>query len=211
MLTVTIPAEITALCDIHAVKRELGLDSTLEYDPILEDLIARASAYICDICGRQFAQQTYLETVKSTYTDTLLLTALPIVSITSVTCDGSAITDYTVGDAASGQLYRRIGWNSSIDLGWGSFDAPFTRFRRSVNDRPFAITYVAGYLLPGQEDANLPGIIEAAAVKLVKSWYSRRDSDPSIASVSTNGLSVSYRGNLAIEAEIAADLRVWVR
>lgn len=160
-LTVKTPADERDLTTVTAVKEALGVsadDDTL--DAFLEKLIHAVSDAIERYTGRTFAKQTYTETVRGANHPILMVTNTPILSITSILCNGEAIVDYTVEDADVGSLYREVGWARSAWIGWDV--EPFTVLG---TDPPlYTIEYQAGYTLPGEDDTTLPASIEQAAI-----------------------------------------------
>lgn len=171
---------------VVAVKAELGKTDTVD-DDWLQNQIDAESLTICNYLGveaaedgtRNIGRETLVETIDRRaawpYTSVLMplpkvsteglltLARRPVVSITSITEDGTAVasTDYQLA-AMPGTLRRLTG---SLPIAWPS--------------TLIVVTYVAGWLLPGQTSRNLPADIEGAVIDLVKeSWFSRkRDPD----------------------------------
>lgn len=207
-ITVTVAAESTALTTLVRAKAELGLTST-DDDAVLEGMIDRASSAIARETRRTFGIETVTETMDGTGSRLLGLSRAPIVEVTEVTEDGSAITDYSVEDADAGALYRANGWGRSGGLRmWGTEAYASGYILPGYQDQRYSVTYRAGYLLADAvlpddlgPDAigpqNLPGAVEQACLETIKAWFMSRDVDPSVASVRVGQLSVSYRGESA--------------
>jgi len=195
-VTVSVAAESTNLTTVSAVKAMLGVASR-KFDAELDRLIAAATSAISVYVGHVYAKQTYVETVVGSGYPRLLLTNTPIVSVTSVLCDGTAVTDYEVEDPDSGFLYRAVGWSSAAWAGWNAspYSLPGT-------ERPmFTVTYEGGYLLPGEPDANLPAHIEQACIETVVDWYRGGKRDDAVKSKSVGDLSITYKSPTAVQAE----------
>ena len=186
-VTVTTPAEFTALTEVTAVKNALGVSST-KFDIALTRLIGAATNAIEDYVGHVFAKQTYTETVAGRAHPIMLLTNVPIIGIPVVTCDGSVIVDFVVRDPMVGSLYREAGWNQAAWLGWES--EPCRYF--GTEDLNFSVVYEAGYIMPGEEDRDLPAGIEQACVETVVAWYKRSSRDPAMKSKKVGDLNISY-------------------
>lgn len=191
-VVVVTPATVTALTVLARVQAELGLETGTD-DDILLDLIDRASSAIARETNRVFGRETVTETLDGSGSRLLGLSRTPIVSVSAVTEDGTAITDYSVEDAAAGALYRADGWGRSSGLRmWGAEAFSSGYILPGYQDRRYSVTYVAGYLLPAESDANLPGAVEQACIETVKAWYLARDADPGISSVGIGQLKVTY-------------------
>jgi len=124
--TVLDPAEIPVV-SLTEVKRHLNITSTTS-DEELRALIVVAQEAGERYTGRVFGRRTVTDTCTGGR-NAIALTSLPVLSVTSVSEDGSALTgdDYTA-DLAAGVLYRADG---------GTWDAsePLT----------VSVVYVAGY------------------------------------------------------------------
>jgi len=192
-VTVVTPAATTLLTVLDRVQAELGLAAGTDED-ILHDLIDRASSAIARETGRVFGRETVTETLDGSGSRLLPLSRTPVVSVSAVTEDGTAITDYSVEDADAGALYRADGWGRSGGLRmWGTEAFSSGYILPGYQDRRYSVTYVAGYKLPAEDGANLPGAVEQACLDTVKAWYMARDADPGISSVGVGQLKVSYR------------------
>jgi len=196
-ITVVVPPTTTLLTTLDRLKAELGITVTAD-DPVLSDMIERASSAIARECRRTFGRETVAETLDGTGTRLLGLSVTPIVSITSVTEDSVTLasTEYSIEDAESGALYRLNGWGRSSGLRmWGTEAFASGYIMPGYQDRRYTVTYVGGYLLPPGATPNLPGAIEQACLETVKTWFAQRDGVVSDAtSVKIGSLSVQYSG-----------------
>ena len=132
------------LVTLDTVKDRLGLSADYEQDARLEDLIAEASSAIAEYLGRPIARQRYLETLSGNARERLALARFPVDrdSVT-LTIDDTAETDFTVEDPSQGLLWREGAWPHGEGVG-------------VYAERPeenVAVTYKAGYVLPGLIDA----------------------------------------------------------
>lgn len=192
-VTVVTPATSSMLTTLDRVKRELGI--TVDTDDLtLEDMVVRASSAIARETRRVFGVETVTETLDGTGTRLLGLSRYPVLSVSAVTEDGTAITDYSVEDAESGALYRANGWGRSGGLRmWGTEAYSSGYILPGYQDLRYSVTYQAGYALPDASTPTLPGAVEQACLETVKAWYSSRDVDPNVSSVQVGQLRVSYR------------------
>ncbi len=173
ILTVTTAATVTNLTTLERVKAELSITDNAG-DVLLRAKIREASS---DISARAWADP--LETVTETFWDFaydsrefLLLRRRPNVTISSVTIDDVATTDYRLDDE-TGQLYRLT--PDGFPWVWLSY-------------KSIVVSYSAGYIMPGQTNANLEPALEGAAIELLQSYWIGRDRDPMIRSEDVPGL-----------------------
>ena len=206
-LVVTIPAAATDLTTVDTVKAELGLTGAAENDA-LRRLIGRVSSEIRDRAGQGFTKETVRETLPGTDTERLLLARTPLVSLTSVTIDGGAVTDAIIEDAEVGILYRAAGWwKKTTALSPLALDPIAGRVEANI-----VVTYVGGFALPSfdAENSNLPGILEELAIQMVVERYRRRGTDRSVTSEGIGDYSVVYGNELRerIEKDLAPFMRI---
>ena len=188
-LVVTIAAPTTHLVTEAAVKAELGITTGAD-DALLQRLIRRVSSQIVDACGQALARETVRETLPGTDTERLMLARTPIVSVTTVTIDGRTVTDYTIEDAAAGFLARENGWpRSGYAITSLANDSVAGTARGTI-----VVTYVAGYVLEAFSTGTptLPGVLEAAAMAMVRESYLGRAQDPTITSERLGDWSQTY-------------------
>ena len=181
MLNVITPAATTALTTLDRVKNGLGITDDAE-DEYLEAMINAATDQACvymNVVQAEDGTRTIgLETLEEVfpycgYETTVMLSRIPVVSIESVTVD----EDGTLVDPAEYMVKRTTGIafrQPASYYGWWGM--------------PLTITYVAGWLLPGDSGRNLPWDIEDAAVRLVKTARSSRTRDPLTKSEDVPGL-----------------------
>jgi len=187
-VTVLTPAKNRKLVTLEQVKQELEITTTTD-DAFLNDIIDRVSGKIEDFTNRIFAKQTYLEKVAGNGSPQLLLSCVPIVSVTSVLCDSDQITDYEIQDAEAGILYRQAGWTWDASLWWKNSSFPSFASQR----QNFTIQYIAGYILPGEDKPQtLPKSIEDACIQGVKEMYFNRKEEPGITSLKLGNYAVTY-------------------
>ncbi len=188
MLEVVTAATNTKLATLEAVKTELGI-SDASQDALLGLLIDQASAAIVDHCGRPFARETYKETVPGYGSNRLMLSRTPIISVASVVADSEVIVDYLIENPDAGILYRKVGWRWTPPLGWNITYYPVA----GQEELLFAVTYTAGYVLPGDTGTpRLPQAVERACIETVKCWFLGRDRDPALASERFGDLQSNY-------------------
>lgn len=185
ILTVTTPAAVTDLTTLETVKAELGVAGAAS-DIVLARMIAQASGAAGAYCGRVFAREAVSETFRPPGPQAdLRLARWPVVSIASVTEDGTALAaeDYEL-DAASGLLMRL------------SDDAPTAWTAAKI-----VVAYEAGYRLPGEAGRTLPADIERAVLDMVKAAWTGRTRDTTIQQESVPGVySVTYSTDAASAA-----------
>lgn len=198
-ITITIPASNALLTTAVRVRAELGLTTT-DDDDVISDMIVRASSAIARETRRVFGVETVTETLDGSGSRLLGLARTPIVEVTDVLEDGSAITDYTVEDAEAGALYRANGWGRSGGLRmWGTEAYASGYILPGYQDQRYSVTYRAGYLLPSDVNPylleptvgllNLPGAVEQACLETVKAWF-RVDRDANAGPVGLKRLTV---------------------
>jgi hypothetical protein len=199
-VTVSVAAESTDLTTTAAVKGVLGVSST-KFDAELSRLIGAATSAIEEYVQHVFAKQTYVESVNGSAHPMLMLTNVPIISVTSIICDSSPIEDYSIHDADAGILYRSAGWLMNAWVGWGATqETP----RQGTGEKIYTVTYEAGYVTPGLTDPDLPKHIEQACIETVVDWYRSSKRDSAVKSKKVGDLAISYKG----AAELSLDDRL---
>lgn len=141
---------------------------------LLESIIEEATAMVNTFCRRTFHRESAI--VERQYGNGLhniLLDKMPLVSIESVTYDGDTISasDYEIWDAGAGIVFR-----------------PGTVWQRSSLGTRYIFTYTAGYILPGQSGANLPGDIQRATMEVCKGIFYARKRDSAVRSERVEGV-----------------------
>ena len=127
----------------------------------------------------------------------ILLSRTPIITLTEVKINGSAIalSEVEIEDAEAGILYRRSGWpwaGSSI----GPFDPdPYAGSER----QNIEVTYTGGYVTPQQVEDDgtlvrtLPYDLEQLAIEAVIGSYLSKGEDKSIVSEGLMSAKVTYQ------------------
>lgn len=182
-----------ALTTVENVKRLLAGKDTLppaEHDDLLAFLINSLSEAVEQYCGsRHFEKGTYTNErygrMRGQY---LSLRQYPILSVSAVSIDGTAIAAGTDDDqygilSEEGLLYRADGWKADED--------PATA------ERDILATYVAGYVLPkdhvaGTNERTLPYDLEYAVGQLVLAAYKFRAHVGLQSESSPDGVSMSF-------------------
>lgn len=223
---VTLVAPTTTLLTTTArVKDDLGIAADdISSDDLIQAIVERASSAITRECGRtSFGVGTYQETLSGSGSQMLGLRNVPILSVTSVLEDATAVptaaadkdNGYSIEDQEAGALYRACGWSQSSGLlAWGS-EAYSTRYILPgyTGTLRYTVTYQAGYALPSQtedpaydpgsvvaEGASpppLPGAIEQACLLTVKAWWFARARDVTVSAEKIGARSVTYEVGLS--------------
>lgn len=176
ILTVLVPASTSDLTTLAVLKEELGIKNSLQ-DSKLKRWITEASATIETYLGWSLSKATLQEDWQWANRHStrygLVLSRYPVISVTSITADGTAVLDpanYTI-DPDKGLIYRldvsgvRIHWNS---------------LRLSV-------VYVAGYAAI----TDIPADIREACLIMLRHRYALGNRDPTIKSESVPGVLTS--------------------
>jgi hypothetical protein len=189
-LSVKTPADTTLLCSVADVMDELGC--AVEDKPTLSNIIQQVSDAVVAYCGRYFAKQTYEETVAGYGDVHLVLSVWPVISVTTVLANGTAVTDYTLQEPESGMLYRAAGWSWTTQTVGKLLPDPWPFSEEQI----FSVEYVAGYDLPDALLPTLPGDVERAAIIIAKDWFANRKRNVSIKRMSTPDFSADYLAEL---------------
>lgn len=184
-ITVTSAAESKLLTTVTNFKELIGKSDTVD-DTLLAKIISRASNAVVGYCGREFAKQTYTETLKGDGTPFLRLSRIPIVSITSVSYQGVAVSasDYVVNEPEQGVV-------TNLNSYW-----QYTGYKYE-----YSVVYVAGYVLPSfaTGTVDLPPDIEQAVLEVAKiMWFSRKDDLSVTQETVPEVYSVSYGGRYSV-------------
>jgi hypothetical protein len=213
----TITATTTAassdnLTTLEAIKLEIGIVDDLSLDSYFRAQIQQASAEIHSITGQYFPQERVTEQVAGLGMKNLSLIRRPLVTIHEILSDSDPITDYEIGNADAGILFREAGWRWTSGNWWGIEGTPVT----GEEDWQFSIDYTAGYLTPQQVlDAEtgtrtLPFDIERACIELIKGRYYSRDRDANIVSERIGDYAVTYSQTLGVQAKAMDLLAPWI-
>ena len=170
-------------------------------------MIEEATAAIERYCNRTFKQATVTEKLVGYGRPYLMVSRMPLNSITSITYDGETVaaSDYEIANSATGEIVHKNGvWN---DTAKQTLNASLTEIPYSER-KLYTVVYSGGYVLPGNASRTLPADIEAACVMVVSSMYSRRLDNPDIVKESLAGVaSVEYgsaSGNTSAQLPPAA-------
>lgn len=153
------PPVSTKLTTVLAVQSELHLIEVQDLDRI-SLLIDQASSIVCDYCARQFAQATVSETIYSNWRESdwqydcgstqIILTRLPVVEIVGIKLNAVPF------------LYNHLDYDEEAGV-----------LELQSGARDVEVIYKGGYILPGQEGANLPGAIERACIEVAAGLWNR--------------------------------------
>lgn len=139
-------------------------------DDQLVFLIRAASADILRYLDRPLERQSLTETLNGSSSSKFLnLSLYPVQSVTSVQAWTEIIQD-SVLVKESGRLYRAKGWPAGV-----------------LN---IVVSYDGGYVLPGEEGADLPEDIELACILRVQELMRQ----PGVTSERVGDISVTYEG-----------------
>lgn len=169
MLIVLTPATATRLTTVDAVRARCGIAEAQATNAVIEGLIDTASQMAVAFCNRSFGR----ETVKQTDCggcSRILLQRSPA-SIAEVTESGEDVpADGYYLETTLNVLLRLSG---DVITTWGG---------------RVEVTYDAGWLMPGQQGANLPATIEHAALLLIGALWSTQQREPGLKSESVEGI-----------------------
>lgn len=187
--TVTTAASTYDLTVLETVKEELSITSSAT-DDLLSRLISEQSAVAAAYCGRQFAQETIVDTFRVFCgpCQPLVLSRSPIDSITTIVEAGTTLAaDDFEYDSDSGFVWRLSGDDRST---WA--------------DGKTEVTFIAGYELL----AELPRDVERAVLQLIKLSYFGRTRDPRAKSETVEGIgSIDFWvGNVPGKSGLPADV-----
>src|SRR3954466_6493089 len=168
---------MVALTTLASLKTELGITGSSS-DTRLAALISQVSAAIETFCDRRFEQRTLTE-IFYPAERRIYLSAWPVTAVTSVTDSGTLLDaddDYILDDE-QGVLTPPI-----YGVGYGS-PCGYNRWWTSLT-----VIYTGGYLLPADDDADLPGDIERACLDLAIRYYHGGGRDPALRSETVPGV-----------------------
>lgn len=135
--TATDPAAVPAI-SLRQVKAHLNITSQ-DQDDELRTVIADVASIAESYTGRVFGRRTVVDTLTGDGMRYLLLSACPVLALSSVTVDGVAVDDYRLSPAA-GTVTRTAGWPDGADI---------------------VATYLAGYRV--QPGADVQGALRMCA------------------------------------------------
>lgn len=136
------------LCTLADVQAVLGSTTTVQ-DALISTVITRISAFIEKYCARKFAAQAFTETANGEGGFRHWVANPPVISLTSVTINGSAQTlTNIVVDPATGELYHKAG----LFLSWPP--------------RAVTVVYQGGYAVLPQDIVQVATEMSAHRFKL---------------------------------------------
>lgn len=187
------------------LKRHLGIPAsdTLK-DQVLTDIVTGVSGLMESAMNRKLGIADYTAKLDGDGGTDLFLPQLPLVEVTAVSVDGSALTvddeitaKTLIVENGPGILHRPSGW--------------------PVGRRNIEVTYRAGFVLPAdqdesgesQEGENLPADIEHACIRISARVYERKTAE-GVTSVTSSNLTAAYKDALDpdLEAVIAARRKI---
>jgi len=164
---------------LDKLKLHLGIEFSDESkDELLEYLIEDSTKDIENECGRSFERNTFTEYFCGNGSQVIYLKNRPVISITSVTINSGesgslntlietiAASNCDIVDTAA--IFYSGGFpdGRALEEGIvGKYPDP------SKTSRNITITYVGGYILPGEEDSDFPADLEGACIELCKHKY----------------------------------------
>lgn len=228
------------LTTMDRLKFRLGITGT-DQDDLLYQLLVSASSTITRECYGSgqlgFGVVQVEEWLKGTGSQLLGLSQTPLMQILSVYEDDVLVTQsdptdgYWIEDAEAGALYRPAGWGQNVSLlAWGT-EAYGSRYilPGGTNRKRYRVTYIGGYLMPGQEDylpydqtagtnptlqadaMPLPGAIEQACIETVKYTYLTAARDYTITSAEVDGARVTYGNTTGVTTQLPAIAMAYLR
>lgn len=181
-----------ALTTIAAIEEALGLTAGAQDDKV-KRLINVASDAIAGYCNRAFQKDTVTDEKHiGTGGKILILDRWPLVSITSISYDGTDLSsaEYEIYDADVGQVYHKTGvWQWTAPAINNIAGDPYPGDERKL----YAATYVGGYVLPNDGgERTLPYDLEQAAIDYTVWRWHQLGQDMSIQSEKYSRYSVTY-------------------
>lgn len=171
-----VPAATDGLTTAQRIIDELSITSRKKQN-LIDDMILEASAAIESYCGRKFKQEALAEKVAGNGRKVLSIARPPIISISSITYDGTAedSTLYEIHDADAGLIYKKDGFiDTSAVLPLASSPEEPGSERKL-----YTVNYTGGYVLPGVTGRTLPYDIERACIRMVQ-FYLNAPKNPNI-------------------------------
>jgi hypothetical protein len=208
------------LVTLAKTKARLGI-TVNTYDTKLTEIIDEVSQLVVDFLGYDLAKQTYTETLAGNARTYLMLARVPLVSVTTVSYQGTALTDYSIADYDAGLLYRESGWTvASPSVSRLVYD-PHPGFAA----QDWSILYTAGYALPAGEEPDttaehmLPYSLRSYVYDMISFFYGQSNTEPGLKSRSIGGsdgvseeyFSGSELGSYGFPLSIEKGLNRWKR
>lgn len=169
-----------ALVELNECKIALQIAlGTTTYDSILIHMINDATAAIEKHCQRRFASTSYTDRLDGTDRKLLYLCNKPIISVSSVTIDGTAITAASDYDDDS-QYWIEPKFNGVKCIG-----AIYRADKWDAGSQNVVVSYTAGY-------ASIPDDIRRACNMLIKEWYNIYQNEEGLKSESIGRYSYTF-------------------
>lgn len=208
------------LCTLTDVKALLDISANT-FDTKLNLMIESASALVVQYLGFPVVRTTYTaEKYAVNNQQYLQLRSQPIQSVTAVTLDGVAVTDFGTeyDDMNIGLLYRGVGWS-------GRYYVRNLTMDPVSGNRDILVTYVAGWYLPGDvttppadphyvadSSTSLPMGIQAAVMQAVIEKYRvNAAASEGIKAHSEGGISDTYGVFMGLSDSVCDQLNAWRR
>ena len=149
-------SDLTTLSDLKAY---LGIDNS-DSDTELETLIKSVSAFIQNETDQQIVETEYKEYIDGEYTESIVLSQKPIISVESLTIDDEEETDY--------YLYKKSGIIKRKSVGFNIWPDDNPKYRFPEGKQNIVIEYTAGY-------SEIPYDLQKAVWDIIKSARERKD------------------------------------
>ena len=166
--------QANALTTLPALKAALGMsDEDISSDSLLIQLINRASTSVERALGRKLRRSDYVERLKGTGSQYLLVEHYPIVHVASIKQAGEEIDPGLYDIATQGNA-----GGICKDDGWTYYGYPQGLTGDPVTgSRNIEVKYTAGYILPWEateeEPSDLPADLEGLVQEMVQYAFGR--------------------------------------
>lgn len=180
MLSIITPAATNDLTTLATARAEIGATVGTISDADVLALVGQASGACARACNRStFGKEVLRQTEQSGTEGGIILARDLNVTVQAVTAAGLALTsdDWQVED---GQLWRI---SAGYPYGW-------------QYGLPVVIDYTAGFSLIDE----LPPDIERACLLVLRAWYFARGRDPSVRSISSEGIGMTQFASASSDA-----------
>lgn len=205
-----------ALTTLTAVRNKLRL-TDFSQDVILEDLINEVSDTFVEVCGRKFHYEAgIVEKVKGQGTTLIVVNRTPIISIASITVNGTVLdaSGYSIDNAEAGTIFRGTGWTWTNRFAAGvTYDA-----YPGSEEKSIAVTYTGGWVTPAQAAAdltltrNMTYALERLCIDAVVASYRDFGVNQSITVEKFQGASATFeRDEFGLPPTVTKGLRRWTR
>ncbi len=178
MLEVLAPAASTRLATLDTLKAELGIADSAQ-DAALGRLLDQASTRAVRYVGAPFGREMVRETWRGVRAAGVVLARVPAIDQAPPTTINSVVVDDAALDAGAAVLDgpRLIRLRGGCLVPWCA--------------RTLVVTYVAGYLLPGDIGRDLPADVERACLVIATDLHAALGRDPTLRSDSVDGIGSS--------------------